>query len=78
MVGRTLAEARASLERSRKTQKAELDELTEKLVEAGFASLSDAASHSEPTLIVRGRANLINDAMAVRGPGAGARAVRRT
>lgn len=63
VVGRTLAEARASLERSRKTQKAELDELTEKLIEAGFASLSEAASHSEPTLIVRGRANLINDAM---------------
>lgn len=64
VIGHTLAEARVSLEAQRKRQKAELDELTAKLVDAGFAKVSEAASRSEPTLIVRGRANLINDAMA--------------
>jgi len=64
IVGRTMAEARASLIRDRKRQQAELDSLTQKLVDAGFASVSEALSQSEPTLIVRGRANLINEAMA--------------
>ena len=64
VVGRTLAEARAELERRRVAQKAELDALTARLVDDGFATLSDAASGSEPMLIVRGRANLLNEAMA--------------
>jgi heat-inducible transcriptional repressor len=62
-VGRTLSEARQALQNRRREQMAELDELTRKLVEAGLATVSgngDAA----PTVIVRGRANLINDAMA--------------
>lgn len=64
VVGRTLSEARAVLGTQRQRQKAELDALTQKLVDAGLATLSDAASKSAPTLIVRGRANLINDTMA--------------
>lgn len=64
VVGRTLSEARASLERHRTDQKAELDALTAKLVDDGFASLSEAASNAGPMLIVRGRANLLNEAMA--------------
>lgn len=64
VVGRTLAEARTELEKRRKAQKAELDELTTKLVDDGFATLTDAASSAEPMLIVRGRANLLNEAMA--------------
>ncbi len=64
VVGRTLAEARTELEKRRKAQKAELDELTTKLVDDGFATLTDAASTAEPMLIVRGRANLLNEAMA--------------
>lgn len=64
IVGRTLSEAREALEKARAEQKAELDGLTQRLVEAGYASLSAAASQAEPRLIVRGRANLLNDTMA--------------
>ncbi|MBU1175648.1 MAG: heat-inducible transcriptional repressor HrcA [Alphaproteobacteria bacterium] len=64
VVGRTLAEARGELERRRLAQKAELDELTTRLVDQGFATLTDAAATAEPLLIVRGRANLLNETMA--------------
>lgn len=63
VVGRTLAEARARLAEQKQRQQAELDALTQSLVDAGMATLSDAESRAAPTLIVRGRANLINDAM---------------
>ncbi|HEY4199449.1 MAG TPA: heat-inducible transcriptional repressor HrcA [Devosiaceae bacterium] len=64
VVGRTLAEARAALIKQRAEQRAELDELTQKLVDTGLATLSTPLSAAHPTVIVRGRANLINDAMA--------------
>lgn len=63
IVGRTLGEARALLETQRRAQQQELDELTRKLVDAGIAQLSNVGNEA-PTVIVRGRANLINDAMA--------------
>lgn len=65
VVGRTLAEARTVMQSQQALQKAELDVLTQNLVEAGLATLSDAEHNSSPTLIVRGRANLINDTMAL-------------
>jgi heat-inducible transcriptional repressor len=52
--GRTLAEAR--LEQSR----AELDQLTQKVISAGIASWS-GGSNDERQLIVRGQANLLDD-----------------
>jgi len=64
VVGRTIPEARKALSEQRAEQRAELDELTQKLVDAGIATLGQSSSASQPTLIVRGRANLINDAMA--------------
>jgi heat-inducible transcriptional repressor len=64
VVGRTIAEARKALSELRAEQRAELDELTQKLVDAGIATLSQASPTSQPTVIVRGRGNLINDAMA--------------
>ena len=64
VVGRTLGEARAALLAQRTAQLAELDELTRKLVEAGLATLSAGSDRTPPTVIVRGRANLINDTMA--------------
>ncbi|WP_224704234.1 heat-inducible transcriptional repressor HrcA [Devosia aquimaris] len=64
VVGRTLAEARKVLAAQRAEQRAELDELTQRLVDAGIATLSQDSPGSQPTVIVRGRANLINDAMA--------------
>jgi heat-inducible transcriptional repressor len=63
IVGRTLAEAREHFESQRAVQEAELDTLTANLVEAGLATLSVGGGPS-PTLIVRGRGNLIDDAMA--------------
>jgi heat-inducible transcriptional repressor len=65
VVGRTIAEARKVLAAQRAEQRAELDELTQKLVDAGIATLSRRPRHrAQPTVIVRGRANLINDTMA--------------
>jgi heat-inducible transcriptional repressor len=61
-VGKTLSEARAALAAQREEHLAELDDLTRKLVEAGRATISDSGG-AAPTVIVRGRANLINDTM---------------
>ncbi len=63
-VGRTLREARDMLARQRAAQRAELDELTARLVEQGLATLSSETSLGPPTVIVRGRANLLDDTMA--------------
>lgn len=59
--GRTLGEARAEIEQMRSLQRAELDELTGKVVDAGLASWSSAEGKQPQTLIVRGRANLLED-----------------
>jgi heat-inducible transcriptional repressor len=64
VVGRTIAEARKILLEQRAEQRAELDELTQRLVDQGIATLSQNGAASTPTVIVRGRANLINDTMA--------------
>src|SRR6266478_5094638 len=58
--GKTLAEAKAALEAGR----AELDQLTQKIVAAGFASWS-GGERDERRLIVRGHANLLDDLKAV-------------
>jgi heat-inducible transcriptional repressor len=60
--GKTLGEAKIALQNQRAEQLAELDDLTRKLVETGMAQLSDTGQ-TTPTVIVRGRANLLNDAM---------------
>jgi heat-inducible transcriptional repressor len=62
-MGRTLAEARAEVTRQRAQRIAELDELTQRLVDTGLATLSDNSTAQAPTVIVRGRSNLLNDAM---------------
>lgn len=64
IVGRTLSEARSQLEHHREKQMAELDELTQKLVDTGLATMSEAQSSIQPSLIIRGQSNLINTAMA--------------
>jgi heat-inducible transcriptional repressor len=63
-VGKTIGETLRSLRELRVQTQHELDELTHKLVEAGLATLSGNGAAAPPTVIVRGRANLINDAMA--------------
>jgi heat-inducible transcriptional repressor len=64
VVGKTISEARKALATQRAEQRAELDELTRKLVDTGLATLSEPGTSGAPTVIVRGRANLINDTMA--------------
>ena len=59
--GEELGDPRGDVEQRR--QQAELDELARGLVEQGLATLSSGVNGT-PTVIVRGRANLINDAMA--------------
>ena len=56
----TLGEARARIETELATAKAELDTLTQKVVEAGLATWSGALG-DQKSLIVRGQANLLND-----------------
>jgi heat-inducible transcriptional repressor len=63
-VGRTLGEIRQSLEAQRLAMRSELDALTRKLVEDGVATVTGPRGAGTPTVIVRGRANLINDTMA--------------
>jgi heat-inducible transcriptional repressor len=62
--GKTLAEAKAELEMALEAGRAELDQLTQKIVAAGFASWS-GGERDERKLIVRGHANLLDDLKAV-------------
>jgi heat-inducible transcriptional repressor len=61
--GKTIAEVRAAVRAQRAERVAELDELTQKLVDAGLATLSEGTPQQTPTVIVRGRSNLLNDTM---------------
>src|SRR5580692_2183399 len=62
--GRTLAEAKSELEKAIDAGKAALDQLTQKVVEAGLASWSGGDS-DDRKLIVRGHANLLDDLKAL-------------
>ena len=57
----SLSEARAELERRQAALRAELDKLTEQAIQAGLASWAAATEGRPDTLIVRGRANLLED-----------------
>jgi heat-inducible transcriptional repressor len=57
--GRTLAEAQELIRREIESNRAQLDQLTTKLVEQGVALFSGAG---EPTLIVRGQSRLLDEA----------------
>ncbi|MBT3358056.1 MAG: heat-inducible transcriptional repressor HrcA [Rhodospirillales bacterium] len=62
LVGRTLGEANDEIISELEAHNAELDQLTERVVEAGLATW--AGHESERRLIVRGRANLLDDVTA--------------
>ena len=62
--GRTIAEAKAEVEKALEASRAELDALTQKIVAAGLASWSGGES-AERKLIVRGHANLLDDLKAL-------------
>jgi heat-inducible transcriptional repressor len=65
--GRTVQEARAEIVAELEAKKAELDELTAKVVETGLATWAggQAGNSSDAALIVRGQANLLHDVKAV-------------
>jgi heat-inducible transcriptional repressor len=58
--GLTLGEAKARIEKELATAKAELDKLTQKVIEAGLATWSGTLG-DQKSLIVRGQANLLKD-----------------
>ena len=60
VLGRTLAEARADIEKARETARGELDALASRLVDAGLASWA-GVGETRQQLIVRGQANLIGN-----------------
>ncbi len=62
--GLTLPEARVAIEKSLKEAKAELDQLTQKVITSGLAEWSGSADDRK-SLIVRGQANLLKDLTAV-------------
>ena len=59
LVGRTLSEARDDIMNELDSQRAQLDDLTARVVEGGLATW--AGGNSGGTLIVRGQANLLED-----------------
>lgn len=63
LVGRTLADARAQVADELAAHKAQIDELTAKVVEAGLATWGGEPGGG--TLIVRGQANLLDDITAM-------------
>jgi heat-inducible transcriptional repressor len=58
--GRSLAEAKAELEGMLEASRAEIDQLTQRIIEAGLASWS-GGEREDRRLIVRGHANLLED-----------------
>src|SRR6185295_18814027 len=56
----SLTEAKATIQRELASAKAELDQLTQKVIEAGLATWS-GAQDEQKSLIVRGQANLLKD-----------------
>ena len=61
--GHTLAELRGELLSEETRQRAELDDLTSRVIDAGLATW--AGTDERTTLIIRGRANLLDDVTAV-------------
>ena len=55
------AEAITALKSLKVQQQAELDDLTQRMVDAGIATWAGSGSNGDGTLIVHGRANLLED-----------------
>ncbi len=64
MIGRTLEEARAAIQKEIEENRAQLDDLTRKVVETGLATWADVRG-SQGYLIVRGQARLLEDVTAL-------------
>ena len=64
MAGRTLSEAVGEISKDMQSRQNQLDQLTQKVVEAGLASWSDPED-KDGMLIVKGQANLLEDVHAL-------------
>jgi len=62
--GRTLAEAKAEMARLREETRAALDTLSQSLVEQGLAIWAGSETDSPARIIIRGRANLLDNVTA--------------
>ncbi|NVK35392.1 MAG: heat-inducible transcriptional repressor HrcA [Rhodobacteraceae bacterium] len=63
--GRTIGEVRKELEKIQKADQAELDQLSQKVIDAGLGVWSQTGSNDPGTLIVRGQSNLLTDLEAI-------------
>ncbi|WP_434056109.1 MAG: heat-inducible transcriptional repressor HrcA [Roseibium sp.] len=63
--GRTLSDIKGELETVRDADQAELDQLSQKVINAGLAVWGGESANDPATLIVRGRSNLLTDLDAV-------------
>ena len=63
LIGRTIEEARSDIEGEIGSHRAQVDELTSRVIETGLASW--AGGEGESALIVRGQANLLEDVTAL-------------
>jgi len=63
--GKTLSQFRSELERVRDADQAELDQLSQKVIDTGLAVWGGESTSDPGTLIVRGRSNLLTDLEAV-------------
>ena len=64
MTGRTLSEAVSEIRKDMQSRQSQLDQLTQKVVEAGLASWSDPED-KDAMLIIKGQANLLEDVQAL-------------
>ena len=65
MGGKTIDELRAAVTEEAEQRRAEIDALTQNVIEAGLATWSGNGHDDSKTLIVRGRSNLLEDLNAV-------------
>jgi heat-inducible transcriptional repressor len=65
LIGRTLEEAKAHVAEEIENHRAQLDELTTRLVEAGLATWAGGDKGRVGSLIVKGQANLLSDVTAL-------------
>ncbi|NWG47510.1 MAG: heat-inducible transcriptional repressor HrcA [Alphaproteobacteria bacterium] len=66
LTGKTLEEARSTVLSEIKAQKAELDQLAARIIEAGLATWSGETDAATPSLLVRGQSKLLEDLDAVK------------
>jgi heat-inducible transcriptional repressor len=65
LAGKTLMEARAGIIEEVENRRAQLDELTAKVVQAGLATWSGAAADRDASLIIRGQSHLLSNVTAI-------------